>query len=345
MSSAPGARRRPTIADVANAAGVSRTTVSHALNGLGKVDPRTRERVKEVARELGYRPSLRAQRLRRGQAQAIAIASSMPMAIAGGPARLGFYMEVAAAAAERALTKGYALVLVPPVESGSGLESVDIDGAIVVEPARDDTVVAELAARGLPYVTLGRQPGAAGVPGVDLHAGRVVELLLDHLRDQGARRPALLIGAGERQSYVEVRAVYERVAAAQGWPPMVATAGEADGEQAGYDACAALLAEHPDLDAICAMVDTFAVGAVRAVADSGRSVPADVMVVTRYDGIRARTCDPPLTAVNLHLDVAADAAVELLLGTLAGADTAVVVDAPPPEVVPRESSLRATARP
>ncbi|MER7083874.1 LacI family DNA-binding transcriptional regulator, partial [Saccharopolyspora kobensis] len=44
---------RPTIADVARAAGVSRTTVSHALNGIGKVDPRTRERVVQAAAELG----------------------------------------------------------------------------------------------------------------------------------------------------------------------------------------------------------------------------------------------------------------------------------------------------
>ncbi|MEK0100694.1 LacI family DNA-binding transcriptional regulator, partial [Streptomyces sp. A475] len=47
-TSAPGPRP-PTIADVARVAGVSRTTVSHALNGLGKVDPRTRERVRQVA--------------------------------------------------------------------------------------------------------------------------------------------------------------------------------------------------------------------------------------------------------------------------------------------------------
>ena len=71
-TSAPGPRP-PTIADVARLAGVSRTTVSHALNGLGKVDPRTRERVRQAAAELGYRPNLRAQRLRRGQAKAIAL--------------------------------------------------------------------------------------------------------------------------------------------------------------------------------------------------------------------------------------------------------------------------------
>lgn len=189
-TSAPGPKP-PTIADVARVAGVSRTTVSHALNGLGKVDPRTRERVRKVAAELGYRPNLRAQRLRRGQAKAIALASSMPFAVAGGPSRLGFYMEVAAAAAESALLHDYALVLVPPVQSDSALYSVDIDGAIVVEPEADDAAVAQLRERGLPYVTLGRPVSAEeDAPYVDLHGDLVMELLLAHLHEQGAVRPA-----------------------------------------------------------------------------------------------------------------------------------------------------------
>ncbi|MGP3981370.1 LacI family DNA-binding transcriptional regulator [Streptomyces sp. KR80] len=339
---APGATARPpTIADVARAAGVSRTTVSHALNNLGKVDPRTRERVKKAAAELGYRPNLRAQRLRRGQARAIALASSMPFAVAGGPSRLGFYMEVAAAAAERALVHDFALVLVPPVQSATGLNSVDIDGAIVVEPEDDDVAVAQLRERGLPYVALGRQVAAeADAPYVDLRAGAVTELLLAHLRAQGARRPALITGASTRHSSVDARAAYARVAEAEGWPPVSATAPEAGGEEAGYACCAALLDEHPETDAVCAMVDAFAVGAVRAIKDSGRGIPDDVMVVTRYDGLRAKTCEPPLTAVDLHLDRAAADAVELLLARLRGDTTPTVLSAPTPTVVPRASSLR-----
>lgn len=342
MATSGSGPRPPTIADVARAASVSRTTVSHALNGIGKVDPRTRERIKKVAAELGYRPNLRAQRLRRGEAKAIALASSMPFAVAGGPSRLGFYMEVAAAAAERALLHGYALVLVPPVQSGSALYSVDIDGAIVVEPDQDDVAVAQLRERGLPYVALGR-PMAEGddAPYVDLRGGLVVDLLLAHLREQGARRPALLIGAGSRHSAVDARAAYERAAAEHGWPPVVATASEEGGEQAGYDACATLLADHPDIDAVCALVDAFAVGAVRAIRDSGRRIPDDVLVVTRYDGLRARTCEPPLTAVDLHLDRAAADAVELLLGRLRGEPAAPAATAPDPSVVVRASSLRA----
>ncbi|GHE26782.1 LacI family DNA-binding transcriptional regulator [Streptomyces vinaceus] len=340
-ASGPGPKP-PTIADVARVAGVSRTTVSHALNGLGKVDPRTRERIKQVAAELGYRPNLRAQRLRHGQAKAIALASSMPFAVAGGASRLGFYMEIAAAAAESALLHEYALVLVPPVRSGSGLHSVDIDGAIVVEPDVDDPATARLRERGLPYVALGRPVSPdEQAPYVDLRGGLVTEMLLTHLREQGAERPALIIGSGERHSSVDAREAYGRMAAEHGWPPVVATAPEAGGEQAGYERCAALLAEHPGTDAVCALVDAFAVGAVRAVRDSGRTVPDDVMVVTRYDGLRARTCDPLLTAVDLHLDRAAAGAVDLLLGRLRGADGVPMVVAPPaPRLVVRASSLR-----
>ncbi|MFD7835423.1 substrate-binding domain-containing protein [Streptomyces sp. NPDC059761] len=343
-ASGPGPKP-PTIADVARVAGVSRTTVSHALNGLGKVDPRTRERIKQVAVELGYRPNLRAQRLRHGQAKAIALASSMPFAVAGGPSRLGFYMEIAAAAAESALLHDYALVLVPPVQSGSGLHSVDIDGAIVVEPDVNDPATARLRERGLPYVALGRPVSPdEQAPYVDLRGGLVAEMLLAHLREQGAERPALIIGSGERHSSVDAREAYGRMAAEHGWPPVVATAPEAGGEQAGYECCAALLAEHPGIDAVCALVDAFAVGAVRAIRDSGRTVPDDVMVVTRYDGLRARTCDPLLTAVDLHLDRAAADAVELLLGRLrGGALPAVpVAAAPAPRLVVRASSLRIT---
>ncbi|MEV0976179.1 LacI family DNA-binding transcriptional regulator [Streptomyces sp. NPDC049915] len=340
------ASRQPTIADVARAAGVSRTTVSHALNGLGKVDPRTRERVKRVAEELGYRPNLRAQRLRRGEARAIALLSSMPLAVAGGPSRLGFYMEVAAAAAEHALAHGFALVLLPPGESGAGLRTVDVDGAIVVEPREDDPVVAELRGRGLPWVALGRPvPDAAQAPYVDLNGEAVTELLLDHLARAGARRPALLTAPGTRSSAVDAREAYAKAAERHGWPPVTAVAEESGGEQAGYEACAALLREHPGIDALCVMVDAFAVGAVRALHDSGRAVPDDVLVVTRYDGVRARTCMPPLTAVDLHLEQAAAQALGLLLRRLRGGADDTGTDpspsVPAPRLVPRASSVRA----
>ena len=339
MQSPTPSRQRPTIADVARAAGVSTTTVSHALNDKGYVDPQTRERVKEAARALGYRPSVRAQRLRTGEAHTIALISSMPFEIAGGASRLGFLMEVAAVAAAAALTRGLALVLVPPVMAGRlPLEQLDIDGAIVIEPTADDANVTHLQERGLPVVCLGRQPGNDAVPYVDIHSSATTELLLKHLHEQGSKRIALLIGAQQRNSYIEARATYERFCEAHGMTPLIAAADESGGEEAGRDACAELLAAHPDVDGLCALVDAFAVGAVQAVARAGKRVPHDIKVVTRYDGTRARSCRPPLTAVDLHLEEMASQAVDLLFAHLGSADAARYVLPALPELVVRESS-------
>lgn len=331
--------RAVTIADVARASGVSASTASDALNGVGRVRAGTRERVREVAAELGYRPSLRAQRLRRGQSRMIGLISSMPAAVAAGPARLGFYMEVAAAAAETALVQGYALVLTPPAQAGVPLDELDIDGAIVVEPEQGDAVTAELAARGLAVVTLGPQPGSV-LPHVDLDAEAAAGLLLDHLYEQGARHVALLVGDCRRYSYLAARSVYESWASRRRMEVLVAAVPESGGVTAGQAGCARLLAEHPQVDAVCAVVDAFAVGCVAAVRAAGRRVPGDVLIVTRYDGLLARTCDPPLTAVDLHLGLVAAQAVDRLLAQLADGPRETPAPVPAPVLVPRRSSVR-----
>ena len=334
--------QRITINDVAQAAGVSVTTVSHALNGRGQVDHRTRERVEQVARQLGYRPNRHAQRLRTGEAHMIALVSSMPFAVAGGPSRLGFLMEIAAVAAGAALTRGMALVLVPPAESGiTRLDALDVDAALVVEPSAKDPSVEQFLRRGLPVVTIGRQAGARSpVPYVDLRSADTTSLMLEHLLAQGARRIALLIGSERRNSYLEAEEVYRALAAKRRMPCRIAQADEAAGEHGGWRATMDLLAQDPKIDALCVPVDAFAVGAVRALADSGRRVPQDVAVITRYDGLRARTCEPPLSAVNLHLEQTAQQAVELLLDHLRGQTLDRVRSGPVPTLVARASTAR-----
>ena len=324
--------------------GVSPTTVSHALNRRGQVDPRTRERVIEVARRLGYRPHLGAQRLRTGSAGHIALISSTPFSIAGGPSRLGFFMELASSAAETALTSGYALVLVPPLEALPALDDLDIGGAVVVEPQQDDEVTQRLTDRGVPVVAIGAQPAAGHrVPFVDLHADYSSNLLLTHLHDTGARNIALVIATQRRESALAAVREYEVFASRLGMAEHVVLVDERDGEEGARRRTAELLDRVPDVDGVCAMVDTFATGVVRAVQDSGRALPGDVRVVTRYDGIRARTCEPPLTAIDLHLPETAAAAVKLLQQVMSGEDAPLSVDVPVPVLVPRASSAAVTA--
>lgn len=334
-------RPRPTIRDVARKANVSITTVSHALNDRGWVDPATRERVKEITRQLGYRPNRHAQSLRTGGAHSIVVLSSMPFAVAAGPSRLGFLMEVAAVAATAALTRGMALVLAPPLESAElPLDTLDVDGALVVEPARNDANVDRLNKAGLPIVSIGRQPGAQAVPYVDIHSSQTAKMLLGHLHAEGARHIALLVGVERRNSYLEAEAAYRSFARKVRRPCLIARADEAQGEEAGRRETLRLLSEHPEIDGICAPVDAFAVGALEALRESGRRVPMEVKVATRYDGLRARSSTPPLTAVDLHLDQVASLAVELLFEHLRGEGARMVVAGPVPTLVPRASSSR-----
>ncbi|MFD1559768.1 substrate-binding domain-containing protein [Paraburkholderia silviterrae] len=144
-----------------------------------------------------------------------------------------------------------------------------------------------------------------------------------------------------RCAYVESRAAYERFCAEQGMTPVITVADEAGCEEAGREACAALLQQHPQLDGLCAVVDAFAVGAVQGLADAGRRVPGDVRIATRYDGIRARSCRPPLTAVDLHLDEMASQAIALLFDHLAGKGGARSATPADPSLVIRESSVAA----
>ena len=113
---------------------------------------------------------------------------------------------------------------------------------------------------------------------------------------------------------------------------------ESEGEEGACRQMAELLERAPQVDGVCAMVDTFARGVVRAVRESGRTVPDDVRIATRYDGIRARTSEPPLTAIDLHLNETAAAAVELLLQVMSGEDTPAPADVALPNLVPRASS-------
>lgn len=337
--------RRATIKDVAKAAGVVPSTVSQALNGKRHVDESTKRRVLEAAKTLGYRPNPRAQQLRTGGVRSIALVSAMPFGVAAGPSRLGFLMEIAAVAAEAALTRGLGLMLVPPVPSGSKapLHGLDMDGVLVLEPAARDPALDSLTAAGIPVVCIGQSLTHPNVPCVNLRSEETADLLLHHLWATGARNPGLIIGIRERTSYAVTEERYRVFCGERGIEPIIRRVDEEGGEMAGQVATASLLEVHPEVDGLCALVDAFAVGAVRAALSRGRSLPDDLRIVTRYDGLRARTISPPLTAVNLHLEEVGALAVELLFAVMSG-DEAGTLYPSLPELVVRESSFRAISR-
>src|SRR6185295_7991097 len=125
-----------TIHDVARLAGVSPATVSHALNGRGRVHAGTRERVAQAAAKLRYAPNASGRRLARRRAECVAVLQGRNMTTVFGDS---FYRMVLGGMAEVAQARGYNLVFTPPPRDDAGEGDVTrvlghgaVDGALVV---------------------------------------------------------------------------------------------------------------------------------------------------------------------------------------------------------------------
>lgn len=335
----PGTKRA-TVVDVARLAGVSPGTVSNAINGKRRVDSQTRARVEAAIAELGYWPNTAARGIRTGRANTIALFSSMATGVAAGPSKLGFMMEVASSAAMAAVERNIALVLVPPIpEPEAALRTVPLDGALLIEPARNDPFLPLLAARGIPTVAIGAASGVVSAQ-VDLNYEATADLLIDHLLEVGSRDFPLMIGTSARRYFEVFEACYRARAAQIGMVPQVLRIDERLGEAGAAQILAQHLRARPGLDGILAPVDALATGAMVALREARRTVPGEVRVVTRYDGLRARSETPPLTAVDLHLETVARTATIALLELIEGREVAPVLASPLPHIVVRGSTLR-----
>ncbi|MFF4445299.1 LacI family DNA-binding transcriptional regulator [Streptomyces sp. NPDC001502] len=303
-----------TLLDVARAAGVSKSTVSDALQGSGRVAEATRDRVRAVAEELGYRPNSAARRLRRSSTGAVGL--HLPQTAS----RLGYYMNLAFGAVQRAQEEGLDVVLLAPGGGASGPLASRVDGLLVVDPEVGDSAVPGLLDSGVPVVTgeryLGPSPTPAGAVVCDNAAS--LTALLDHVHDRGARRPALLAPEGTSawaQALRETAAAWgtsHRSEVTLHTVPFAATEADAD------TATRRLLATDPGIDAVICAPDGAAPGALRAAAGLGRTVGADLLVASCVDGTANRSANPPVTAVDLRPADYGRACAELLCDILAG---------------------------
>lgn len=323
--SRPERSKRVGIRDVATEAGVSVTTVSHALNGKGRLPESTRAHVRDVADRLGYRPNPSAQQLVGGRTGLLGLTIAHPGT--GSPSTLtdvAYFVQLLSAASTTALSRGYALVL-----STSGSEGEDawqrtaLDGAVVVDPVADDPTVANLRASGTPVVTTGRVPH----PEADDDEGLWVDndhvdgtrRLLAHLERAGAQRIAL-ISAPLSTSYAhDLHETYRGWCAKHDQPPDVVIAGDDLGEGAGFAAASRLL-DRGRPDAILAALDRLALGAQLAATTRGLDVPGDLLIAGYSDSEANLHARPSLTALHLRPEQIGRQAVELLIDVVEDRD-------------------------
>lgn len=341
------ARARVTIRDVAEAAGVSATTVSHALNGKGEVSPATIERVRAAARRLGYRPSPTARALRQGRNGALVLI--LPREDGREVARqivaLDYYMAIAATAASVAFEHQRALILPPELTTAEDWESINPDGVLLCDPIASDPQIELLESIGIPVVSIERDAGRPDrvhyVAGDNTANTRLV---LAHLREQGARRIALLTTAWTRAWSIDIDDAYSAWCAETGFPDLRVRVPVQFDNRAAYQAACHLLDGPEPPDAIYAPAEGYTNGVLTACRERGLRIPQDVLVVGGIDGREARESEPAVTALDLHPDRQAAAAVHLLIDRIDGRDAQGPIQVPSTLQVRASSTRRSVTQ-
>jgi LacI family transcriptional regulator len=297
--------RRPTSADVAARAGVSRTTVSFVLNDRTDVQipEDTRQRVREAATELGYHPHTPARQLARRATRTMGfVLRQSPEQVAGD----GLLAETMRGISSAAHQAGYR-VLVEALMPGNGhsyaelLRSAEADGLVLSGPRTDDTELLDLVRDGFPIVVQGRLPDAA-VPSVDIDNEAGACAAVEHLLALGHRRIACITNAPLAYTAAADRlSGYRSALSAAGLAyddRLVATA--AFEPASGARAMRELLARaRGGFTAVFVASDVIAVGAMGALREAGLTIPRDVSIVGFDDIALAGFVQPALTTVRV----------------------------------------------
>ena len=342
---APKRNNRIGIRDVAAAAGVSTTTVSNALSGKGRLSAATRESIALVADELGYRPNANARNLVSGKTGLIGIAVSASTEAPFGLGDFDYFIQLLSAATGAAVAGGRALVVEGAASEGEAFEQVEIDGAIVVDPVRDDHLLEKLAARKIPVVTTGRQVDGTAVTTpqfwVDNDHQTATEAILNHLKQSGAERIGLVTSPPVNSYTRDAAAAYRGWCRANGQEALIEAAEGPLNEGAGYRAAGELLDSENRPDAIYATLDQLALGALLAARERDFRVPEDVMVAGCTDSRASAWANPPLTAVLLNPEEIGRAAVRVLIDLIEGREPQFNPVIIPTGIRARESTARA----
>lgn len=328
---------------VAEEAGVSRTTVSLVLNDVpdAHISPQTRQRVLDAARQLDYYPDEGARRLASGKTRTIALVWHRAPDRTYRDAFLPGLLDGVSRAARR---YGYQ-VLFHPVEAdepnGAYMELVrgrHTDGLVLSGPRSDDQRLRSLSDQGFPIVLHGHLRGTT-IPSVDVDNGLAAMTAVNHLIGLGHRHVGMITNAPLAYAASQQRLEgYRRVLqdAEIAYEEALVREGNFD-EESGYRAITDLLALEEPPTAVFIASDMVAIGALRALQETGIPVPGGIAIVGFDDITAARFITPALTTIHVPTFGLGWSAAELLIRITEGDEpneTRVQLDT---ELVVRES--------
>ncbi len=343
MATSRAPERRPRITEVAAAAGVSITTVSHALNGKGRISDATRTHVHEVARSLGYRPSANARSLGSGRYGLIALKVSMLGGSSAAFVEFDYFRRLLNAATSAALEHGFALVTLPGGSAdGEPPPDFSADGMIAIDPEPGDEALAAARQRGLQIVSTGRDLDDDATPWIDTDHRNGTTAVLDHLAASGAKRIALIALERVNSFAIDITGEYEDWCARNGCEPIESRAVADYSAATGREAALELLSTPNPPDAIYAPLDGLGLGALSAARELGLDVPGDLMLAACTDSASAATSKPGLTSLSLAPEEIGAGAVDMLLELIGDPSTPIKNRYVPTKLVVRQSSRSAS---
>ncbi|MCW4385410.1 LacI family transcriptional regulator [Salinibacterium sp. SYSU T00001] len=340
MDARTAAQRKPTIRDIASAAGVSRGTVSRVINGGHWVSPEARAAVEEAIRRTGYTTNHHARSLATGRSNSLAFLLTEPQHLLFEDPTFALLLRGAAAAlAQRSMTL-VLLVAGTPAERATIEHYVSaghVDGVMLISSHESDPLLETLIGAGIPTVSCGIPLGHdVQTPVVSVDEVASARTMTRYLRELGHRRIAMIAGPHDTPGGRFRLVGFKEEMGDDYMPELVA---EGDYSMAsGAEAMERLLDGGGDIDAVFAASDLMAAGAIQALRRAGLRVPDDVSVAGFDDSGLAATNEPSLTTMRQPWDRISEEMVALLLDVIAGAPGETIL-------LPTELVVRASTRP
>jgi LacI family transcriptional regulator, gluconate utilization system Gnt-I transcriptional repressor len=308
---------RVTLSDLARLTGVTKVTVSRALNSPDLVASETLERVREAVRQTGYTPDLVAGSLASNRSQLIV---ALIPAIAGG-----VFQETVTALTAKLAAGGFQLLL---GQSGydDSREDALLDAIIGRRPAgivltgvvHSEAARQKLRASGIPLVETWDITESPLDMLIGFSHRKIGQAAADFLRERGARRPAI-ITPDDRRAQARAEAFSEAFGGDAAIPVVTAPSPANLGD--GRHALGRLLDEHPAVDAIFCGADNLALGVLMEARKRNLRVPEQLKVIGYGDQNFAGDTDPPLTTIRIDGTKIGELAATMLMARIKGSKT------------------------
>jgi len=300
-------RKRVTIMQVADRAGVSHQTVSRYLRFNGGLKPATVQKIEAAIRNLDYKPDLIARSMRTRRTNRIAVVLPeltyfLPSPFRGAAAaahEAGYQVDVVSLEGDEARRRERVLSL---------MDSERVEGILSLTPLGD--VLPQQSESGVPMLVMGEYDDKMRSTGAFADGAFAAEIV-QHLADLGHRRFLHVAGSQDWASARNRRRVYIETVERLG----LASYGVVGGQwsvQSGYQAARDLPA-NSGVTAIFAANDSVAFGVIRGLQDRGIRVPEDVSVVGWDNDELGRFLSPTLTTVELNLELIGRQAMQDLI--------------------------------